>query len=250
MTARSLSLILLVIATPVATLHAAPRPWKSADGQRSVKGEFVKRDATTVTILRSDRKQVAIPLDQLHADDRTWLNANHPPAGEEASPPAAIFDKLEFGDTRAQVIEKLNASKFVEATVAETFFGRTGLNGVYRTRKKIGGLDTSLYFGWTEEGRLEELILQTPGMPPSAIKDQGTNCWKELIELLTTLHGKPTHENNELKITSIEDGSMSGTHLWKLDTQGSAMLGAAREGDEYQIAVRFTREEIAPVPTP
>jgi hypothetical protein len=234
----------------LANLHAAPRPWKSMDGERSVQGEFVKRDAKAVTIRRSDRVEVAIPMDQLHPDDRTWLNANHPLPGEEVAPAHAIFDKLVFGDTRAQVTEKLNQSKFVELTVAETFIGRTGINGVYRTRKKIGGLDTSLYFGWTEDGGLEEVTLQTEGMPPSALDGRMTPCWQEFIELLSTLYGKPIHENPKLSITGIEDGAMSGTHLWKLDGKGTAMLGAAREGDEYQIAVRFTKQEIAPVPVP
>lgn len=250
MTSMSTRLILLGIIATVFPLHAAPRPWKSADGQRTIQGEFVKRDAASITIRRSDRKEVAIPLDKLHPDDRTWLNVNHPLAGEEAAPAHAVFDKLEFGDTRAEVTTKLKESKFVELTVAETFMGRTGINGVFRTRKKIGGLDTSLYFGWTEDGGLEEITLQTEGMPPSALKDRMTPCWQEFIELLTTLQGKPIHENNNLTINGIQDGGMSGTHLWKLDPKGTAMLGAAREGEQYQIAVRFTQKEIKPVPVP
>jgi len=246
-TLARLSMLSLAIAT---SLHAAPRPWKSSDGERSIQGEFVKRDAASVTIRRSDRKEIIIPLDKLHPDDHTWLNANHPLPGEEAPPPNAIFDKLVFGDTRAQVTEKLNQSKFVELTVAETFLGRTGINGVYRTRKKIGGLDTSLYFGWTEEGGLEEITLQTEGMPPSALEDRMTPCWQEFVELLSTIYGNPIHENPKLALTGIEDGAMSGTHLWKLEKKGTAMLGAAREGDDYQIAVRFTKQEIAPVPVP
>jgi hypothetical protein len=43
---------------------------------------------------------------------------------------------------------------------------------------------------------------------------------------------------------------MNGTHLWKLEGQGSAMLGAAREGENYLIVVRFTRKNIQPVPLP
>jgi hypothetical protein len=246
--------LLLLLAALAADLHAAPRAWKSADGQRSVEGEFVRRDAAGVTILRSDRKEVVIPLNSLHPDDRTWLNVNHPVAGTEASAPNAVFDQLAFGDTRAQVLEKLKASKFVEMTSNEAFVARTGLNGIFRTRKKIGGLDASLFFDWTESGELKEITLQTAPLPASALDDQLTPCWKDFITLLTTLHGKPFNANNQLDIAPIADGAMSGTHLWKLDHTGTAMLGAAREGDNYQVAVRFTREDIQPViipgPTP
>jgi hypothetical protein len=248
MAARTLILILFVAS--VSAMEAAPRPWLSADGARSVQGEFVKRDASSVTILRSDRREISIPLEKLHPDDRAWLNANHPLPGAE--PPAAdmVFDKLKFGDSRSEVFEKLKDSKFVELTVAETFLGRSGLNGVFRTRHKIGGLDAMLFFDWTEDQTLKEVTLQTAAMPAGRLKDQLEPCWKDFIKLLTTIHGEPIHANPKLEIAPIEDGAMSSTHLWKLDGTGTAMLGAAREGSDYQIAVRFTRENIKPIPIP
>jgi hypothetical protein len=238
----------LFLITSLLPLAAAPRPWQSADGQRSVQGEFVKRDAESVTIRRQDRKEVRIPLVQLHPDDQTWLNRNHPLPGQELPPPNAVFDKLQFGDTRDEVYQKLKDSKFVELTVGETFLGRTGLNGVFRTRHKIGGLDAMLFFDWTDDQRLKEVTLQTAALPASRFKNDLHPCWQQFIELLTTLHGDPIHANPDLQIKPIADGSMSSTHLWKLDGKGTAMLGAAREGDNYQIAVRFTEETIKPVP--
>lgn len=240
---------LIIILLLTSALHAAPRQWKSADGQRSVQGEFLDRDATGITIIRNDGKQVTIPLDMLHPDDRTWITANHPLPGNEIPPPSAIFDKLSFGDSRKQVTDKLTASKFVETSVSETFFGRTGLNGVFRTRSKIGGLDAMLYFDWTEGGGLKELTLHTPPLPASDLNDRMIPCWKEFIQLLTTLHGKPVNANPKLNLAPIQDGGMSGTHLWKLENSASVLLGAAREGDEYQITVRFTTEDIKPVIT-
>lgn len=242
---------LFLAAILLAPLTAAPRPWKNSEGDRSINGTFVKRDATSITILRSsDRREIAIPLDKLHPDDRTWVNANHPLPGTEAPPPSAVFDQLSFGDTRAQVLEKLKTSKFVEMTTAETFIGRTGLNGVFKPRKPIGGLDTSLYFDWTEQGTLSEIFLQTELLPKSNLESALKPCWQELIPLLTNLYGKPAQANDKLDIESLADHSMSGTHLWKLDGQGSAVLGTAREGDSYRIVVRFTRQNIEPVKIP
>jgi hypothetical protein len=244
----------LIIAIFVAcTLHvaAAPRVWKNADGSRSIRGEFISHDASGVTILRiPDRKQVTIPLDKLHPDDRAWLNANHPLPGTEPPPPSAVFDRLVFGDKRSDVLQKLTISRFVEPTVAETFFGRTGLNGVFRTREKIGGLNAMLYFDWDENGGLRELTLHTPPLPASDLKDRLIPCWQDFIGLITSLHGKPVNANPKLDLSPLQDGDILGTHLWKLENNASVLLGAARENQSYQVTVRFTTEDIKPIIIP
>lgn len=243
--------ILAVFIASALSAAAAPREWKNADGSRSVQGKFVSRDAAGVNILRAqDHKQITIPLAKLHPDDRTWLNANHPLPGTEPSPPSAVFDKLQFGDKRSQVLEKLKTSKFVESTVAETLFGRTGFNDVFRTRNKIGGLDAMLYFDWDKNGGLREITLHTPSLPAGALDDRLVPCWKDFIELLTNLHGRPVNANTKLDIAPLKDGGMIGTHLWKLENNGSVLLGASREGDQFQISVRLTTEDIKPIIIP
>lgn len=233
-----------------AGLQAAPRPWKNEDGTKSVQGEFVKRDAISITVRRSDQKLVVVPLDKLHPDDRTWVNLNHPAAGGKLPDASAVFDELSFGDTRDVVFAKLKASKFVELTTDETFIGRSGLNGVFRTRQKIGGQHAMLDFDWTGDNQLKEITLHTEGLPASELDTQLTPCWKSFIGLLTTLHGKPIVADSQIRLSTIQDGALASTHLWKLETPGSALLGAARDGGKYQIVVRFTKEEIKPVEVP
>lgn len=245
------SRILMPFLAAALLADAAPRAWKSADASRSVDGEFVSRGTADVTIRRSsDRKQVTIPLDRLHPDDRNWLNARHPLPGSEAPPPSGVFDQLAFGDNRAEVLEKLKASEIVEMPLKETFLGRVGMNGVFHTRKKIGGLEAVLYFDWDDAGGLKEITLHTTPLPASALHDRLVPCWKELTGLLTTLHGNPVNAKPELDIAPLEDGAMIATHLWKLEKSHSAMLGASRVGDRYQVAVRFTTEDIQPVIIP
>lgn len=228
-------------------LHAAPRPWRSPDGQRAFQGEFLKRDVSSVTIRRADQKEVVIPFEQLHQDDRAWINANHPLAKIETSTENHVFDELCFDDSRAVVLAKLKASQIVEMTVAETHIGRTGLNDVFRTRKKIGGLDASLFFDWTDDGGLKEISLQTTTVPAAKFNEQLLPCWNEFIKLLTSLHGQPISGAPGLRLSSIPDGGMMPTHMWKLQKTGSALLGAARDGDQYQLVVRFTRKNVQPV---
>lgn len=242
------ALLLLIALTSQAL--ADPRGWKSADGNRSIQGEFVDRDETGVNIRRSDGKYVNIPFDKLHPDDRAWLGANHPLPDSEAPPENAVFDQLAFGDNREQVLAKLKASKFVEMTTDETFIGRSGLNGVFRTRQKIGGQHAMLYFDWTRDNQLTEITLQTDPLPASELPTHLVPCWKDFIALLTTLHGQPIVADKQLHLSSIPDGSFLPTHLWNLEKTGSAQLGAARDGDKYQIVVRFTKEHIKPVALP
>ncbi|MES2920662.1 MAG: hypothetical protein V4819_03910 [Verrucomicrobiota bacterium] len=217
------------------------RPWRNTDGTRTVQGEFVKWDASTVTIRTDGGKEFTIELSKLHQDERKWLDTFHslaPPAPD----PSAFFENLTFKDTRETTLAKLKASKTVEMTSDETFIGRSGLNGVFRTRQKIAGLDGFLYFDWTEVGKLKELNLQTDTRPATGYKTELEPAWKQLIDLLGALYGKPEIKGPLPAIASVADGSFVPSHCWKLPTGGSALLGTAREGQKYEVVVRFAQK--------
>ena len=240
----------LLIASAL-SLHAAPREWKSADGGRSTEGELVSRDVNSITILRTkDWKQLTIQLQQLSPDDRAWIESNHPLATTKVRNKPAAFDTLAFGDSRETALAKLKASKFVEMAADETFVGRSGLNGIFRTRQKIGNLTTTLYFDWTESGKLREISLQTDLLPAAVYQSALEPSWKEFAELLETLHGKPVQHGPFPQMATLADGSFSPSHLWKIESRGSALLGTARDGAKYQVVVRFTEKKIQPVEIP
>jgi len=248
---KLVSTILIVSAM---NLLAETRFWKTTDGTRSVSGEFVSRDVTTVTIRYAGGKAITSPLSKLHPDDLAWLNKSHPLPGVAGALPApampdksAVFDQLVFGDSRDKVIAKLKASQFVELTISETFLGRTGLNGVFRTRKQIGGLDASLFFDWTDGGMLKELTIQTATVPASDYQTRLEPSWKEFVTLLTTLYGKPIQQGTLPRSEYLADGSFRPSHLWSLEAGGSVLLGTARDGEKFQLVVRFTQRIIKPV---
>lgn len=239
-------------------LSAETRAWKSSDGLRSVMGEMITRTDTSVTIRNQAGKEITIELAKLHPDDLKWLSSNQltatpvktaPPTEPEVSTDS-FFDNLTFKDTRESTLTKLKVSKVVELTTGEAFIGRSGLNGIFRTRQKIGGLSGFLYFDWAEAGTLKELTLQTETVPASAYKTQLEPSWSEFTVLLNTLYGKPVQKGKLPSKESIPDGSFFPSHLWKLETGGSALLGTARDGDNYQVVVRFTQKVIKPVESP
>ena len=242
-----LTLSLFLTIASATSVFAESRPWKSVDGLKTIQGEFLKRDATSVTIRRDDGQETPIALGQLHADDKKWLALHHPASGETLPDESAVFDTLKLGDSHDEVLAKLKASKFVEMTIADNLLGRTGLNGIFRIRQKIGGQEASLYFDWNEANALKEITVRTATVPKADYDAKLAPCWKEFVELLTTLHGKPLQAVPTINLDTLVDGSMLSSHLWRLESGGSALLGVGQEGKNYQVVVRFTDEKIEPV---
>lgn len=247
----ALTLIFAITSAPA--LFAESHRWKSADGLRTVQGEYVTRDATTVTIRGVNGSDLTLELSKLHPDELKWLDLNHSFAAPKPAPaavPAGVFDTLTFEDTRETTLAKLKTSKTVVMTTDETFIGRSGLNGVFRTRQKIGKLSALLYFDWTDTGKLKELTLQTEALPASAYKSTLEPSWNEFTELLGMLYGKPVQKGPIPPMESLADGTFSPSHLWTLEGGGSALLGTARDGAKYQVVVRFTQNKVQQVGIP
>ncbi len=221
------------------------RTWKSANGDRSFQGTYVSHDAAQVTILRTDGKTFTLGRDQLHPDDRAWLAAR-----EEESSRGAVFDTLRFGEDRETVEKKLRASKLVESVGSEIFAARTGLNGSFRTREKIGGLSCELYFDWTNTGRLKEITLQTEPVPASDYDGRLKENWSELAALMRNLHGKPLQTAGYPDSSNLENGMFLSSHLWRLEGGGSALLGTSMQRGSCMAVIRFTTERIDPLRVP
>jgi hypothetical protein len=245
---KHITIAIIALATSLC-VHA--RTWKNTDGTKSFEGNFVSRTGNDVTVLMTNTNtKTTFTLDKLHPNDRFWLDTKHPLNAKTAQNPAAIFDQLAFGDNHKQVEEKLKASKFAKLTVAETFLGRSGLNGVFRTTKKIGGLDASLFFDWSNGDSLSELNLHTDPKPIAEATRSLVPCWREFAKLLTNLYGKPVISSPKLNTSSIPDATYQPTHLWNLSPKGNVTLGASREGDKILIVCRFSEKKTNPVELP
>jgi len=239
-------LILLSFLFPILCahpLHASPRDWKSEDGGRSIKGEYITHDAKTITLKLANGRTLTFDLVKLHADEIVWLEKNHPPEAPAAPPPGPLFDQLYFGDTRAVVLEKLKKSKAVEMTLDEQFIGRVGLNGIFRTKQKIGGQSASLYFDWSTEGTLTEISLQTENHPASQYETTLKPCWAAMRDLLANLHGEPRVKSELPALDRIAKDALIASHVWDLKPEGSLLLGTASENGGYLIVARFTRDK-------
>lgn len=248
---------LALLTVAIGQLQGETRDWKSADGSQSFAGEYVSHSSTKVTIRRTDGKIFTLDMARLNDADKIWLTGKpttEEPESEEAAPaeadPKAVFDTLCLGDKRDVVVKKLKASKLVHTEVDEVMMGRVGLNGIYRTRQQIGGLNCELYFDWTGADTLKEVSLQTQTVPKNVYVNRLKATWEELAELLTTLHGKPVQAGAFPGPESLQKDVLVPSHLWKLANGGSALLGTSLEGDKVMIVVRFTTQKIRPVAMP
>ncbi len=232
-------LFFLITLTP-----ASARVWKSTSGDRTIDGELVKHDATRVTIRLANGTLTTFEVTKLHADDQKWLKLQHQPAPQPAAG-SGVFDGLNFGDSSEQVRTKLRASKFVALNIPEDLIARTGLNGVFQLKVKVGNLDAALFFEWTEENTLKEIQIRTATLPAAEYEAKLCPCLQEFIALLTNLHGQPVQAIAKFDPKLVTEGSLLSSHVWKIEQGGSALLGIGCEKGKYQVVVRLTEEKIA-----
>ncbi|MGA0845040.1 MAG: hypothetical protein ACO3RV_00740 [Luteolibacter sp.] len=239
----------------VATAQQEFRLWRSADGLRSIEARFVERTADSVTVLRRDDREVTIPLAEVHRSDVAWLNSTHPIAKHSSDPNAErpekhpVLDTLLFGDKRDVVKMKLLASEQFQSGLPETMLGRTGLNGVFRSREDAA-FPVTLDFAWDESGGMSEITLRSAPLSDEPIPARLQPCLDHWIRELKKRHGALLQANPTSDLRSLAADSMSASHVWRLPGGGSVLLGAARDAESYQIAIRYTAEKIEPTFVP
>lgn len=241
--------VLACLATGIFSAQA--RTWRSASGDRTFEADFVSHDTVSVTVKKPDGDEMTFPITRLHEADQVWVKGQpREISAEVALEPdnKAAFETLHFGDSRDTVVEKLKVSQIVTSGMVEELSGRTGLNGMFHTREKIGGYSYSLYFGWNAQDRLKEVILRSEPAGNAAYTGAFRTTWSSMIDLLNTLHGRPVLETDYPDSADLQNGMALNSHLWRLDSGGSALLGIGKENDQFVLTATFTQEHIKPTP--
>ena len=247
---RPFFLIFLLLTSHLVS-SGAMRAWRNTEGTRSFRAEYLSSDGARVTLKRRDGRIITLAIKTLHRDDRAWVRSNIDPkdlAADAPPPKGAAFDQLEFGDDRNTVQKKLDASALVTSAGNGIFLGRTGLNGIYKTKATIGGLHCYLFFDWHKSGGLREVTLQTQPVSKGSYITSLRGNWSELIDLLDKLHGRPVQAAEFPAVDELQDGAILGSHLWYTEEGHSVILGTGQEGLNYNVVVRITSERIRPVP--
>lgn len=242
-----LLLLFITLSSGINLSSAAPRTWSDSSGSRTFTAEYVSHDNENVTVKYADGSEKTFAQNILHAKDISWLKRLN--AEKNESSLGTAFDSLSFGDSRAVVEEKLAASKFVTTKIEKAFMGRTGLNGVYETTKKIGNLACFLYFDWDESGNLKEVTLHSETVDSALYDTSLKSTWSEMIDLINILHGKAVSASSYPSAKNLEDGGILSSHLWRTKEGNSVLMGTGCEKGKFDVIVRITTDKVEPVAT-
>lgn len=246
MTRFTLFCILGFSLLPGDSLDAEPRSWRSANGNRSFRAEFVSSDGKNVVLKRTDNRTVTVALKNLHPSDRDWIRqqSTKVEAREHGGLRGACFDTLSYGDTRRIVEKKLRESLVVSKSLDDRLVGRTGLNGIYQTT--VAEKPYELFFHWAGEDHLQEITLRGKAVPETAYEQTLRQTWTSLVSLLSKYHGKPVQTTGYPARAELQDGKLLGSHLWHTPDRHSILLCTGREGAGYLVSIRFSEELIPP----
>ncbi len=222
--------------------HADMRSWHSADGERTIKAEFVKLDGTQITLRRPDGKTFTFGTDKLSPSDRAFAEA-------ESRKPKTIlksifgrkgqaFDTLAFGTRKDGTPKKLAMSKHVENTGgAVSFFGHTITADEFVA--KIDGdrykLLTIHDGGVLSEVRFAGRPYEDDELP--TIK----SAWSDLHMRLSFSFGEHTKEFRFPDLANLGDNASGVTHRWTLSGGRTLSLGIHRRKQLLSTVLRLER---------
>ncbi|MES2657475.1 MAG: hypothetical protein V4689_02595 [Verrucomicrobiota bacterium] len=235
----------------VSVACAEMRDWRSADGSKDFRGEFVKQSGDSVTIRNESGKELAFSTAKLHADDLQWLKNQAAKAIAEAG----VFGGIRFGDTEGQVIERLKTNPYVIAPDGEkeTAFGTADPLVNVKTRLKPGGAPADLSFVWGTKDNITKLVSFDITCDPQTAENYNRGLRKsleELTELLVSIHGKPGITAPYPSRESLLENEIFATNSWILADNSSLEVGVGLNQKGDYLAVARYQAPIVTRPTP
>ena len=159
---------------------------------------------------------------------------------------AGVYEELQYGDSKQEVTDKLMACNRVENTVPETMFARVGLNGTFKIKKDLHGINFSLFFDWNESGKLKVITLRSDAIEQKEFTSTLSEVFKSAHLLLTEAYGPPVMANPMPSSNKIEDGEALKSHLWHVNG-GTLLMGVAKDQGKLHLSIRFLEQHIDPV---
>ena len=163
---------------------------------------------------------------------------------------AGVYGTLEFGDSRETVTKKLKKSSMVEQKLDSAFFGRTGLNGVFKCKAKLANLTYHLYFDWDHNGGLREITLRSERLAENKYGSGLNDAWQKANKLFTQVYGLPAQDAKYPSKSDFKGHDILITHLWHKGPYQSILIGPGINKGQCFLTIRFVNEHIKPVRVP
>ena len=157
---------------------------------------------------------------------------------------AGVYGNLEFGDSRDTVTKKMSSSQLVEQTIDSTFFGRTGLNGVFKCKAKLAGLTYHLYFGWNENGGLNEITLRSSVLNMDQYGHGLRKAWSEAETLFSKVYKAPSQKTAYPPQAAFKKHNILISHVWHRPGKQSIFMGLGADKGKCFLTIRYVNQHI------
>lgn len=156
---------------------------------------------------------------------------------------AALYENLEVGMDKDQVLKTLRQSKQLEGPPTDALLSRTGLNGVFKTKQSIGGQTFSLNFDYDPSGGLRAVVFYSRSKcRGSEYETKLKSAYKALLVGLTEKFGEPANMPEWVAKESLQEGRIQYMHMWRVSPGVFLMSGLGNMGamEGYFPLFRFS----------
>ena len=156
---------------------------------------------------------------------------------------AALYENLEVGMDKDQVLKTLRQSKQLEGPPTDALLSRTGLNGVFKTKQSIGGQTFSLNFDYDPSGGLRAVVFYSRSKcGGSEYETKLKSAYKALLVGLTEKFGEPANMPEWVAKESLQEGRIQYMHMWRVSPGVFLMSGLGNMGamEGYFPLFRFS----------
>lgn len=156
---------------------------------------------------------------------------------------AALYENLEVGMDKDQVLKTLRQSKQIEGPPTDALLSRTGLNGVFKTRQSIGGQTFFLNFDYDRSGGLKAVVFYSRSKCRSSeYETKLKSAYKALLVGLTEKFGEPANMPEWVARESLQEGRIQYMHMWRISPGVFLMSGLGNMGamEGYFPLFRFS----------
>lgn len=144
---------------------------------------------------------------------------------------AALYENLETGMDKDQVLKNLRQIKQIEGPPTDALLARTGINGVFKTRKPIGGQTFSLNFDYDRSGGLRAVVFYSrTKCRGSEYETKLKSSYKALLVGLTEKFGEPVNMPEWVAKESLQEGRIQYMHMWRVAPGVFLMSGLGNMG--------------------
>jgi hypothetical protein len=226
------------------------RVWTSAEGGKTLEGEFVKLDGGTISLKRRDGTDLVFALDKLSLADRVHARELAEKMAASAATAAAakdavkaditVFSQFKFGETRKEVQEMLKKNSGLEGGMVEAFMARTGINGIFYI--DLDGVRFDLYFDFNDSDRLREISLQSSSYEPGDYNSALKSAWGRLRSGFILRYGEPTLATGYPAASQISEGVSMSSDIWELSDR-HMYLGTGMVEGQVSCVLRCSKEK-------